>query len=285
MNLPSSGAVIGVDVGFSPTRRSSAVCRLDWNETYISMSVERFRAIEPERTNALGRACDRPLLAAAFDGPLRGDLQVIGRYRAAERMLTRQLGRVIGKPGQSSAPVGKDLNLHANECAKAVIGYQKLAKSQHKCAIHELAIVEAFPSSFMGLMLEDPRMLDVRRGDRSDRYFVHLVETGGLKALLSFLLPGRKLQGPLENVTDHDERAGVICAISALCVAQDQFVAVGDSDGWIILPPKSFIQQWAWPKLESNCSGGGLIRSSQSTEYPAPSGELIDRDQGKPDRP
>jgi hypothetical protein len=50
------------------------------------------------------------LTAAAFDGPLRSGLDLIGRYRVAERMLTRRLQPHIGKPGQSSAPVGKLLN-------------------------------------------------------------------------------------------------------------------------------------------------------------------------------
>jgi len=30
-SLPAPGAVLGVDFGYSETKRSSAVCRLDWN--------------------------------------------------------------------------------------------------------------------------------------------------------------------------------------------------------------------------------------------------------------
>jgi hypothetical protein len=83
--LPSRGSVLGVDVGWSTSRRSSAVCRLDWDETSIGWSIARFSALEPERAHTIASvAGDAPLLAAAFDGPLRQGLDVIGKYRAAD---------------------------------------------------------------------------------------------------------------------------------------------------------------------------------------------------------
>lgn len=120
--LPPTGAVLGVDVGFSPTRRSSAVCRLEWDEHRIAWTIRRFCA-QPEEQEEVIRAvagCGR-LEAAAFDGPLRSGFDEIGRYRVAERMLTRRLGARIGKPGQSSTPVGKKLNHAANDCANVVL--------------------------------------------------------------------------------------------------------------------------------------------------------------------
>ena len=49
-----------------------------------------------------------------------------------------------------------------------------------------------------------------------------------------------------------------ICALSALCVAVGDFVAVGDDDGWIILPPQRFVQpaQWALLKLNAGEEAG-----------------------------
>jgi hypothetical protein len=46
----------------------------------------------------------------------------------------------------------------------------------------------------------------------------------------------------------------MICALSALCVATGDFVAVGDEDGWIILPPKLFIRPAQWSLLKMNAS-------------------------------
>jgi hypothetical protein len=46
-------------------------------------------------------------------------------------------------------------------------------------------------------------------------------------------------------VTNHDDRAALICALTALCVAAGDFTAVGDADGWIVPPPRRFVQDWA----------------------------------------
>jgi hypothetical protein len=246
-------SVLGVDVGYSPMRRSSAVCRLDWDEQKIHWTIARFRAAEPERSVTIARIAGETLLAcAAFDGPLRSDLEPIAVYRVAERMLTRRLQRLIGKPGQSSTPVGKQLNCHANECAKIVLGLGKISPATHRTAIHSKAIVEAFPSSFLGLMIAEPQLFAAQRGNRSDIFYVHLAGTGVLTRLICDLLPNRRLVDIFEAVTNHDDRAAVVCALTSLCVAARRYSSVGDQQGWIILPPKDFIQPWAWSLLIEN---------------------------------
>ena len=117
---------------------------------------------------------------------------------------------MIGKPGQSSTPVGKQLNCHANECAKVVLGLGKISPATHRTAIHAKAIVEAFPSSFLGLMIAGPQLLDAQRGNRSDIFYVHLARTGVLTRLISDLLPNRRLVDIFEAVTNHDDRAAVV---------------------------------------------------------------------------
>jgi len=56
-------------------------------------------------------------------------------------------------------------------------------------------------------------------------------------------------------VTNHDDRAALVCALTALCVAARDYTAVGDEDGWIILPPSSFVQGWAMHALRANAAG------------------------------
>ncbi len=185
-----------------------------------------------------------PLLAAAFDGPFRGALDVMGFYRKAEWVLTRREFRSrIGKPGQSSAPIGKLLNAHTNYCVEAALPQVGLA--QHLGAIHRKAVVEAFPNSFLGLMLGEPEALSVKRANRSDAYFAHLAGDGTLERLLSYLLPGRSAQSRPEVVTNHDDRAALICALTALGVAAGAFVSVGDKEGRIVLPPEALLAPWA----------------------------------------
>lgn len=251
--LPPMGSVLGVDVGFSPKRRSSAVCRLDWDPGAITWDIHRFRALPAEQEAAIRGVAGRVRLqAAAFDGPLRAGLDAIGRYRAAERMLTRRLGARIGKPGQASAPVGKALNAAANDCARIVLRGCTVEPARHAVRIHDRAVVEAFPGAFLGVMLDEPSEVAAVRSDRSDVFFRHLSASGTLEALLKHLLPGRSLGLPLEGVMDHDDRAALVCALTALCVASGDFTAVGDADGWIILPPRRFVRPWAWSDLEAN---------------------------------
>ena len=254
-----------MDVGWSSTRRSTAACRFDWNAEEVSWVIERFRAVEPERSQALRRVANRPIIAAAFDGPLRSHLEEIGRYRMAEQLLTRGLRQFVGKPGQASTPIGRLLNSHANFCARVILDMRVVGKAEHAHAIHACAIVEAFPSSFLGVLISNPLALQVHRRTRSDTFYVHLAQSNALLRLLRYLLPGRTPERSFESVVDHDERASVVCALTALCVAAGDYSAVGNGDGWIVLPPPALIQNWAWKILMENARGGGLGWSGRST--------------------
>jgi predicted RNase H-like nuclease len=273
--LPSRGSVLGIDVGYSTMRRSSAVCRLDWTCTEVTWAIDRFRATEPERSKTISRiAGDGPISVAAFDGPLRSGLNEIGRYRLAERMLTMRFKDQIGKPGQSSAPVGKQLNASANHCARIVLNHAAVGAADHGVRIHEKAIVEAFPSAFLGVMLSEPAAHKVSRSSRSDSYFEHLARSGRLRALVGHCLPGRQLKQEPDLVTNHDDRAALVCALTALCVLVSDFVAVGDEDGWIILPARSFIEPWAMTALKANADDCGVcalqIEEPRHTGHSAP---------------
>jgi hypothetical protein len=195
------GSVIGIDVGCSPTRRSSAICRLDWSASTISWEIVRFRAAEPERETAIAQmAAGRLIVAAAFDGPIRKRFDVIGRYRTAERVLPRRLRPLIGKPGESSTPVGRQLNHHANECVRHLVTHFDSLDARHGVPIDRKALVEAFPSSFLGMMIDNPARLAARRGDRSDTFFEHLASIGILHSLIDCHLPGRHLAHDLTRI-------------------------------------------------------------------------------------
>lgn len=250
--LPESGSVLGVDVGWSIKQRSSAVCRLDWDGSSLRWTIRRFTAEPTERLAILQAvAGSHRLLAVAIDGSLRGDLAIIDRYRACEKMLSqRELREAIGKLAHSNTPGGRSLNGAASDCARVLVEHAHIADARHDHAIHRLALAEAFPNSFLGLMLSDPAPFKGGRGKRSDRYFVALAEDGTLERLLAHHLPGRALNQSLAAVTNHDDRAALVCAITALGVARNDCMAAGDSDGWIILPPRCFIAEWAKPLVE-----------------------------------
>jgi hypothetical protein len=256
--LPACGAVIGVDIGFSIKRRSSAICLLAWDRHNISWQIDRFRALSVERDAAIRRATgatgDRAILAVAVDGPVRAGLDLIKCYRTAERMLTNALCVKIGKPGQSNSPVGLKLNEATNACLNAIVPVTNIGMATHQVKIHERCVVEAFPSSFLGLMLAVPTSVKAVRHNRSDKFFEALTDDNTLDCLLRHFLPRRKMETAFSDVRNHDDRAALICAISALAVASNDFCAVGDRDGWIILPPRRFIRPWAWSLLVMNAS-------------------------------
>ncbi len=267
--VKSSGNVLGIDVGWSTRRKSSAVCLLHWNSRHVDWEMRRFLAVDTEREDAVLRtAADRQLAAVAIDGPLRPGFDEIGRYRSAERILThRDVRQRIGKPGQSSSPNGCKLNQQANESAKLVDEQCRLTETFSPVRIASRAIAEAFPTSFLGVMIDRPESLSVpRSGSRSDRYFTYLAETGHLESFLADLLPDRTLKRSLGSIRNHDDRAAFVCALTALCFASEDFAAVGDDvDGWIILPPRRHFSKWAWDAVSlaarADNEGGQLYRS------------------------
>jgi hypothetical protein len=83
---------------------------------------------------------------------------------------------------------------------------------------------------------------------------VRWCERGTFDRLIDHLLPRRSLVRSPTALTNHDERAAFVCALTALCVAADGYAAVGDHDGWIILPPYALLQPWAQEDLEANAA-------------------------------
>ena len=83
-------------------------------------------------------------------------------------------------------------------------------------------------------------------------------ERGIFDRIIGHLLPGRSTRSDLASLSNHDERAAFVCALTALCVAANDYTAVGDHDGWIILPPYALLQPWARDDLEANARDEAL---------------------------
>ena len=253
MPLPASGHVLGIDVGYSTKRRSSAACRLSWRDNRFDWHIERFRYEPSERRETITRvAGQNNIMAVALDGPVCGDLVEINKYRIAEKLLTVGLAKLIGKPGQSNAPVGRKLNTATNEAALCVLELNILADANHSKRILDKAILEAFPSSFMGLMLPVAAELNGRRNKKSDRYFEALSADKKFNRLLECLAPNGSFDPDPAAITNHDDRAAFVCALTALCVCAGKYTAVGDENGWIVLPPRACIIRKYWELLEQN---------------------------------
>ena len=110
----------------------------------------------------------------------------------------------------------------------------------HPEPIHGMAVIEAFPNMYLAALVPEPE-LPVLFRDASDRYWEILAnQSGRLISVFHRALPGRALCNDLAAIHDHEHRAGVVCALTALSVASGEYVAIGDpADGDIILPAQS----------------------------------------------
>jgi hypothetical protein len=94
--FPSTGSVLGIDVGYSPTRRTSAVCRLDWTEESVSWAIRRFCAVPRERDDVLmAVASDVPLQGAALDRHSSTNLPSISQPPESRTSISPTISRQV----------------------------------------------------------------------------------------------------------------------------------------------------------------------------------------------
>lgn len=267
-DLSTVGQVLGIDVGWSEKSDTTGACVLRWDQSKITLAVHLVPTSLEKRTKKLREVVGKDKFeAVALDGPLRPGLDRIGEYRLGELILTRRFSKLgYGKPGQSSSPNGSELNAHANLIAKSVIEAECVAPAKHDAAIHDLAIVEAFPTTFLALMFDRGRPPSSKA--KSDIFFEWLLgpdapcrhsdDRNRLKDLIQNLLPDRSLETSLGTITDHEHRAAVLCAVTALCVAARRYLAIGDArNGYLIMPPvastgKPGVQEWSFNIINKN---------------------------------
>ena len=241
---------LGIDVGYSKTRRSTGLCLLTITPSTIRWQCLNTGAAEPQRLHDLRCLVPRGahLLGVGIDGPLTPGLRVVPHYRSSDALLTRGVFSKRGKPGATSAPSGQQLHLHATYLAKLVLklqekGHFTLAPSIHTNPVHSSRILEVFPNAFLSVLLPDAAFhsLSLNR-NASDVFWMVAVDLETyLHKLIESLAPDRTLETPLESVVDHDHRAALLCALAVLCAHQNRYVLSGDPvDGDIILPPHEF---------------------------------------------
>jgi predicted nuclease with RNAse H fold len=273
--LTDHGAILGVDVGFSSKRETTCICLLKWSTDTVTLSFRKVGVEMAARARALDSLFGERvhLDAVALDGPLTRGLRRVPHYRAAEALLSRGVFQLRGKPGQTSSPTGQQLHHHATLLAELVLeraqaGLFSISRASHIEAIHDAAIVEAFPNQFLSVLIHESNLPSLHR-DASDRFWEILTANNGLTSLLIHLLPSRTLITRFEQIRDHDQRAAVVCALTGLSVVAGVAIGVGDpTDGDIFLPPVPFWggsysqpQPWAETALRENVA---ILRAGRS---------------------
>lgn len=238
--IADSGAVLGIDVGFSATGRTTGLCLVTWDDDALTWQTAVTGTADELRAAALRQLMEKVehVDAVAIDGPIRPGLVCVPEYRCSESLLARGVFQRRGKPGASHFGFGWHLHCAATAMAKLVL---------RTVAVRPDTMVEAFPNGFLAVLHDDegfPRSGDVRRRWTDVLYARPLVQTA-LQRILADVAPGRMVTGDWtfggsSQSALHETRSALVCALTALCVAADRCVSVGAAaDGFIHLPPRA----------------------------------------------
>jgi hypothetical protein len=217
---------MGVDVGFSKTRRTTGIACLRGDQ----LSLERAGTTWGTRKAKIPHGF-RPSVIG-IDGPLLplGADQHVRRH--VEFVFSRALFHNRCKPGLSHNGVGFEFRRASGDACtqfSSILASSVLAKGG--TVSREGPIVEAFPNAFLGvLMTEDelkkaPRL---KRGGRFDWLYKQMVTSGRLKCVLSkqVVLSGQVWNG-LSLETNHKKRAALICLLTAALAAKGTAAIIG----------------------------------------------------------
>lgn len=243
MVIATAGTVLGIDVGYSLTRKTTGFCALAWDESMIGWRCANAGSDEAGRLNSLAQVLpngQRRVLAVGLDGPLRPELaEDITQYRSAESWLSGGSFQKRGKPGQTNAGSGRQLHQEATKLAHFALEQLEVEIATTPL-VHMRAVVEAFPNLFLGVLCDEAAYPARPTRHRKWTDTLYLLVQNKLADLLADLLPGRTITSAW-HITDHEEIAALVCALTALCVVAGRYTAVGSpTDGYIILPPTSF---------------------------------------------
>jgi hypothetical protein len=118
----------------------------------------------------------------------------------------------------------------------------------------EANIVEAFPNAFLGVLLPETAFegIPAGRGKKFDALFEAAQSRNIVNRLLDDVgWADDKFARALVENTQHDERAALICALTAVCVWRGRYTAIGDAEGgWFFLPPWDGWEEWARRGIE-----------------------------------
>lgn len=241
--------LLGIDVGFSKSRPTTGIAwssRDGFGVAKTHTDWERRRGHIPSAMNFSVIAIDGPLVPIGSP-----DLLV----RTCEQVLARGAFQKRCKPGSSHFGTGLELKSAALETARQV-SHLALAPIFTNAVFENVAIIEAFPNAFLGVLISDQTFdtRPVRRGKKFDWMYDQVLEAGLFAKLMSVLSwDTPDLLECIETERDHEKRAAYICLLTAACAAAGKAEAVGNvTSGWIWLPPLEMWAPWAQVALEKN---------------------------------
>jgi len=235
--------LLGVDVGFSKTQKSTGVAVFHNDE----LTVYRANSTWEDRKSQL--PVDFVPEAIAIDGPLLPDLVLTESVRPCEQFFSRGLFCKRCKPGLSHFGTGYSLRSAAFDAVHQFAGH---CYGPDFRLGHEIA--EAFPNLFLGVMVEDgcyramPKLI---RGQKFDWLYDNCLKK--LDQLREFVPLTEKVYSQIQVENDHEMRAALVCLLTAGLAAKKTAVRAGcDLGGWFWLPPMPLWEPWAIEAAEAN---------------------------------
>lgn len=240
--------IIGLDVGFSKTRETSGVARILDGKIHLG----RASASASSRYAILGKypRCK----VAAIDAPLLPTMH--WNKRPCERLFTLGLFQRRCKPGLSHIEgTGRELRQAGYDTAQQlevllsnndlVTHYPQVSKGK--------AIVEAFPNAFLGVVVTKNLydvMPNLKRGSKFDWLYDQWIKMGAFKELAFSVDETGSLFQMCEKCSDHEERAALICLLTAGCVENNKYIAIGNKiNGYFFLPSLTIWAEWSRNEL------------------------------------
>jgi hypothetical protein len=240
----------GIDVGLTLVTPTSGVCRTG----QAGFVLDHVYSDRYSREAALGTSTFDVL---AVDGPVLPGSQLNYAPRICEKIFVWNPFQTRCKPGESQVP-GSGRALRRGGCDTAWQWHREVSGAALSAPFPRVwpdkNIVEAFPNGFLGVLLPIGAVGRLRRGDKFDALY-DACGAQGMWATLSAILKWTdpKLFESLPVTTDHDERAALVCALTALCVWKGRYVAVGEPQGgYLFFPPWSLWPPWAKAGLDQN---------------------------------
>jgi hypothetical protein len=198
----------------------------------------------------------------AIDGPLVPVGSADSLERICERLFIRGAFQTRCKPGLSHHGYGRDLRRAATETASQVSHLVSPGSRPDRLIRDGVAIVEAFPNAFLGVLLPDACFSGPAAGKRKkfDWLYDHAVRQGTFEAVMAAAGWGNSaLLARVLSERDHEKRAAWICLLTAACAASGEAEVVGDAgSGWFWLPPLKLWAPWATEALAQNRRQLGL---------------------------
>jgi hypothetical protein len=240
----NSTRIAGLDIGFSTTRPTAGIGL--WVDNRLVL------------TNCHGvEACARVAAAGdydivAIDGPVIPEGQDIRQSRNIERVFCHGLFQRRCKPGFShvrgtGVRLREEAGTAANLLSNSTMGSRVTSVFPH---VRKGTVIEAFPNAFLGVCLDDgvyTGMPKLKRGQKFRWLYEQWKRLRLVESLPGLTLKQRQIFGEKFQQTNHHEhQAAIICILTGLLVARNQFIAVGDAQGgWFFLPPWSCWKEWA----------------------------------------